>query len=759
MTKRDFIRVVSYFLQDPEAIVSDRGRIVFANGDAEYSVMLNMQDGEVVAVVDSDGKPSAPKDWIANRLAHVDRLASAILRQYQGDVEAMKYVPVASSFTDSSAGESVDVDDTESFLRTRLQERDQCQTSVFFITSEAGDGKTILMRRMAVNSAQAFLAGEQDWLYVPIEMGGKPFLRLDEFILGSLSRTYRSPFFIEAFTELVRCGRIVLALDGFEESAVQGADGEIISSLGSLLASLDSQGAVVFASRKAFYFHSHLHDYKSFAGLAKSCDVGIAELNLKTWGRRQIVGLSELYGLENGRAIQLYDQLSHALGADSPLLSRAVLAHKFICELIRDKDDVASLEVLVKRFQEKDDAALLHAFIVYLLERETRKLVKSDVDVTPILSADDHGRILQMIADEMWKTDGDALGQETLAAVVELAVETLRLTPGEFNRCRSHFPHHAMLKQPSAHAIGFCHIDFFQYFLGAAIARSLLEWSDAGFDVQKALDRKPLPVLALKECARRILDSGRQGELSSRLGGLTSPRLGDTPLGQNVTALRLMMHGGIDEPLNVVGMYCPEFVLRARYLANVTLTDCFVECSDLSLLANSNVRFVNCEVARARYIGNHALSGITFDEHSIPRVLIRSENGDKPDIGDVDVTRFLLQRAGATFVGRDRVAVADEFVDDERSAIFFKVVGLFDSRTYLTENVLKNRLGMRFSVFEADVCPQMIKCGVLLEKDYHGRRDQRMFRLNASGERLARARGTAHGNFETLIANLETEVN
>ena len=758
MTKKDFIRVVSYFLQDPEAIVSDRGQIVFANGDAEYSVSLDMRDGEVVSVVDKDGKSFVPMTWVAMRLAHLDRLASAILRQYQQDIDALKYVPVSAVFNDSTSGEAIAVEDTESFLCGRLRERDQCQTSVFFITSEAGDGKTILMRRLAVKSALAFLDGKQDWLYVPIELGGKPFFRLDEFILGALSRTYRTPFFIDAFTELVKCGRIVLALDGFEESAIQGADGEIISSLGSLLASLDSQGAVVFASRKAFYFHSHLHDYKSFAGLAKSCDVSMFELSLEPWGRRQIVELSVQCGLENERAQSLCGQLSHALGSDSPLLSRAVLAHKFICELFKDENALPSLDAIVQRFQTKDEAALLHAFVMYLLERETRKLVKSDVDATPILSADEHEHILRMIADEMWKTDTDVLGLDTLNTVVELAVEELDLTPGEFNRCRSHFPHHAMLRLSSAQSIGFCHIDFLRYFLGAAIACVLTEWSDSGFEAQKVLDRKPLPALALKECVRRVVEAGGRDEVASRLCGLVGPSHGRTTLGQNVTALRLMLHGGLDWTLDVSGMYCPEFVLRRHYLANVTLTDCIVECCDLALLANSNVRFVNCEISRARYVGSGSLSGIAFDEHSIPRILVRSENGEKADVGDVDVIKSLIRRAGATFIGTQRIVSVEECEEDERSAIFFKVVGMFDSRTFLTENVLKSRLGKRFPSFEADICPQMIRCGVLVEKDYHGRHDQRLFRLNASGERLARARGVARGHFETLIANLETEV-
>lgn len=758
MTKKEFIKTISCFLQDPDAIVSDRGNIVFANGDAEYAVRLDMRDGDVVSVVDKDGSSYSPMSWIALRLAHIDRLASAILRQYGSDVDAMKYVPVSSAFNDASTGETFEVEDTERFLKERLQEREQCQTSVFFITSEAGDGKTILMRRMAVVSARAFLAGEQDWLYVPIELGGKPFLRLDEFILGSLSRTYRTPFFIEAFLAMVKCGRIVLALDGFEESAIQGADGEIISSLGTLLASLDSQGSVVFASRKAFYFHSHLHDYKSFATLAQSCDVSMAELNLKPWGSRQIAELSELYGLDHLRATELCNQLSRALGAKSPMLTRAVLAHKFVRELVCGEGLSEASNAIIARFQDKDEAALLHAFISYLLDRETGKLVKSDIDVSPILSSDEHEQILLTIADEMWRSDADALNIETLNAIVELAVEHLHLTPSELNRCRSHFPHHAMLKKTSSLAVGFCHIDFYQYFLGALVAHSIREWTDDGFDVRKILDRKPLPVLSLKECARRLIMADGGDELSRKIAGLALSPQGETPLGQNVTALRLMMHDGKSHPLEVIGMYCPEFVMRTHYLANVTLKECVVECCDLSLMAGANVRFVDCELSRACYIGSSSLTGLSFDGHSVPRILVRSADGEKADVGDVAVILTLLKRSGATIDRNENTVLAEEFDDDEKSAVFFKVVGLFDSRTYLTENVLKNRLGSRFSLFESEICPLMIKSGVLLEQDYHGRRGQRMFRLIARGDRLSRARDCAKGNFEQLIAYLNSEV-
>lgn len=47
MTKKEFLRVVSCFLQDPEAIVANRNQVVFSNGDAEYSVELKVEDSEI----------------------------------------------------------------------------------------------------------------------------------------------------------------------------------------------------------------------------------------------------------------------------------------------------------------------------------------------------------------------------------------------------------------------------------------------------------------------------------------------------------------------------------------------------------------------------------------------------------------------------------------------------------------------------------------------------------------------------------------
>lgn len=755
MTKSEFLRVVSCFLQDPDAIVSDRGQVVFENGDAEYSIGLKMLDGEVSEILDKDGRRYGPIDWISSRLAHIEYLAQAILRQFQASVASDKYVPVESTYHDLELGR-VEVRDTECDLYKRLEQADSLQTSVYFLTSEAGEGKTMIMRRLAVKSATRFLGGEQNWIFVPVELGGKPFFRLDEFILGSLNRFYRYSLYLDAFTELVKKGRIVLGLDGFEESAVQGVNGDVISSLGSLLSSLSSQGCVVFASRKAFFFRSHLHDYKTFSRLAQSHDVSINEFRVKPWGEMQVVALAEKYGLARSGADAFYAHLANALGTNCPLLTRAVLAHKFISELVCANPDcsTSTMDEIIGRFRGKATEVLIHQFLSYLLERETGKLVRSDTDVTPVLDKVGHERILRNMAEEMWNTDIESLSLDTVDAIVELEVEKDRLSPDELSRCRAHIPHHAFLSVFNDKDIMFCHLDFYHYFLGGAIAEMTFAGDDLAFELHKALNRKPLPVITLKECARRLALKWSYKEIQERLSQMNTPSNGGTPLGQNIAALLLLAHQTSEIPVELVNMYCPEFVLQTKYLNNVTLRQCVIGQCDLTFLTKSNVVFVDCEFLRAVYIEPVSLYGVTFDVGSLPHVLVRSQSGEKPDVGERHVVAALIRRAGANVLQKEKYDDVFEFEEDECTQVFFKVVLAFDSTTVIAENLLKIRLGTRYALFKNKICDLMLMKKVLIEKPSRGRDAQRMFRLSMPSEQIAKARVVARGCFGRLIDSL-----
>jgi hypothetical protein len=108
-------------------------------------------------------------------------------------------------------------------------------SSVIYLTSDAGEGKTTLINHIARFQAESYKKKETDWLLVPVTLGGRPFMRLDDVVVGELANRLKFLFlYYQAFLELVRMGVIVLALDGFEEMFVETSSGDATSALGNL---------------------------------------------------------------------------------------------------------------------------------------------------------------------------------------------------------------------------------------------------------------------------------------------------------------------------------------------------------------------------------------------------------------------------------------------------------------------------------------------------------------------------------------------
>ena len=115
-------------------------------------------------------------------------------------------------------------------------------TLIYFLTSDAGEGKTSLIEKISVDQAKAFKKKKAYTLILPVPLGGRPFLRFDDAIIASLSNRFRFPFlYYDSFLELVKMGAIIPAFDGYEEMLSQSESGEAISAIGDLVDQLSSQ--------------------------------------------------------------------------------------------------------------------------------------------------------------------------------------------------------------------------------------------------------------------------------------------------------------------------------------------------------------------------------------------------------------------------------------------------------------------------------------------------------------------------------------
>ena len=200
-------------------------------------------------------------------------------------------------------------------------------TSVLYLTSDAGEGKTTVINRTANLQAHKYKARKTASLIVPIPLSGRAFLTFDDAVIAALVNKLRfSYLYFDAFLQLVRMGVIVPAFDGYEEMLVEGSKGEAVSALGNLVQTLESSGTVIVAARKAFF------EYISFKTQARLLDAigdrsaSFSRLALLRWSKDQFCEYGRRRNVPDPEEIHAI--VAARLGADHPILTRAVLVRR-----------------------------------------------------------------------------------------------------------------------------------------------------------------------------------------------------------------------------------------------------------------------------------------------------------------------------------------------------------------------------------------------------------------------------------------------
>jgi hypothetical protein len=255
VTANELKRILGAFVNDPSELDIRQGRIVAQIQDDLIDVRLITKTDSGELMVEDAETMYTPRAWILRRVARLDQLAERML----------SYIPETTAFVvpsgllradmaSSTEDQEAYVTDVASCLEGRLGTPIPATTTILYLTSDAGEGKTTLINHLARQQANRCRSRTANWLLVPIALGGKTFLRFDDVVIGTLSNRFRfNRYYFDGFLELVKLGAVVPAFDGFEEMFVEGHSGEAVSALGSFIDSLDSAGSIMVAARKAFF--------------------------------------------------------------------------------------------------------------------------------------------------------------------------------------------------------------------------------------------------------------------------------------------------------------------------------------------------------------------------------------------------------------------------------------------------------------------------------------------------------------------------
>ncbi|MCC5848040.1 MAG: hypothetical protein JJU29_08095 [Verrucomicrobia bacterium] len=750
----EFKSIVSAFADPGSEILHDKSKIIFSVNGELLDVAISTKDGDVI--LDDGNGPVSAGSWILKRLAKLPLLAT---RLREGVSDTNLFVSPSATILESLEVHPEEIPDKtndalNSMLRT-LGDKSPFETSIYYITSDAGEGKTFLINKMAKEQASRFIEGKADWLLVPIPLGGKHFLRFDDITVGALQNRYRFPFlYYDSFLALVRMGVIVPAFDGFEEMLVEGSSGEALSAMGILVSALDSRGCLVIAARKAYFEFENLKTQEKLFDTISTHSVGFGKLELHRWQKPQFLEYCEKRKVSNGE--EIYQRVTERLGESHSLLTRPVLVRRLV--------DIAtkcpSLDDFLDQIH-KSGPDFFAVFVRGIIEREANEKWidrSGERDLgTPLLSADEHCELLSLLALASWETRVDFLKRDNLEFVTDYYCETKKKSAFQAQQIHERIRGHALLiNSPNAsNAVEFDHEEFRLFFLGEGIAEQILPLDDkAKGEVLATLRRGVLPKPAQRSFIRAIkrhptFERVQAAEFLLHISTLDGQA---SYTQENCGSLVVRLLSEVDaKGLQIKNIVFPPDSLRDRKLNNITFKNCFFSPTSLEMSTFTQCKFTECHFGQIRIYESSKFINVQFDDTNVDSVKQVEQNSEFWEPVSV---RALLQQIGVLYPLSDKVEHLDLDFDGKMDLDLRdleKLLRYFIRSTHISESVILIKLGTRARYFLDSTVPLLLERGVLCEIDNKGGVPQRRFKMGSTLESVNEAISAAHGSFSEFL--------
>lgn len=753
LSKNDFVRILRKFADSPEDVLEERNLITCKINGEDMNLSLFEKD-EILMCKEDDKKPVRASRWIETRLARLDVLAQKIKEVVKYDDH---FVTVKSDFQSTECLD-VNVDDTVRSILDRLNAPSMYSTEVIYLLSEAGDGKSMIMNRLAYCSAESYLAEQQSPIFLPISLDGRPFLRIDDLVVGILANHFRFRYcYFDAIIELVKMGSLVLGLDGFEEMVVEGKEERVISSLGELLKELVSSGRMVVSARRAFYDYA-LRNQMPLLESLKDIYVDFNAYRLTQWHKKEVIVLLKSFTNLLGKEDEIYDALVSRFGEEHPIITRPVLTRHLVDviagEVAEGKDWTSAIKGITS---EKDPQQVMSDFVDMLVEREAnyKWLVTSGPSRgLPVLSIEEHNTILSGLAEDMWLSSVEFVRQDYLQDWIELTCMELGKSPAETTDCREKILHHAILLRDNDKYY-FCHEAFRKYFLGISIANKIINQEDS-YLLERILSQEIFDAAIVDKIVFELKKSNVQYSnvtefLQIVKGGAS--RL--TAIGQNVGSI-VISYTKLMEPDRVVtikDLFFTATATSASKLSKLKFVDCTFEKLDIATSPIEDVEIDHCTIMIARVDKLRKGRNFIISENSLPSAI--EFVGVDELVYNPELIRRCMVHIGGLHLepegADDEIAPA---VMDEKLKTLVQLTHLFQRTSGLSDRALEIRFGRRWAKVQSEILPQLERDGIIAKREWYGGGGEYRYKLAIKISRFEAAKNYAYGSYDKFISLL-----
>jgi hypothetical protein len=741
-------RVLRTFSDNPDDVVVSNSELIVELQEKVVVATVRKESGRLM-IMEDENELLAEK-WVAGRLGHLPQLADRILTWIPETANFI--VPSGALLADLESSPSETecvVEDALECTLTRLETQPAFSSSVLYLTSHAGEGKTTLVNQMARLQAEKYKNRRTDWLLVPVTLGGRPFLRFDDIIVGTLANRFRfSYLYYESFLELVKLGFIVPAFDGFEEMLIESSTGEAISALSSLLGGLDSMGNVLISARRAYFEYKDLDAQARLFDSRERGSATFARLRLDRWDRKRFVEYATKRSVPDPEGV--YEALSAKLTPDHSLLTRAVLA----CRLLGLAGDSKDLKSFLERIDRSRPHEYFAQFVDAIVEREVSKWVdRVGEPATPLLTLEEHHGLLAFLAEEMWMTGTEAVREDVLKYVADLFCESVAKGPAICRQVRERISGHALIvvAETGQGQYSFDHEEFKKFFLGEALARVV--GSGRLAEIRNVLRVGSMPSETL-DAAYEYLRAN-QRDIDGVLDVVSTLTRGphvDEYTRENVGGLvARLLECSHERPVCIENALFSRDSLSNREICNARFCRCYFQPQALEGTEMRGCEFVGCEFERLELFENTVFKDVKITEgHVYAMGLI----GHETYVYDPTAIEAILGQRGVRMSEKEIQLEAKAVIEavDERVTITQRALRAFLRATHIPENVFEIKLGAeRAGVFQREVLPVLLREDILGEGHWQGAGKRVCYRLNTPMHVLSEAFARCQGSFERWV--------
>ena len=743
----DFKRIITSFADKPTDLAFDKGLLLTEiRGELIQAKVIN-KDG-VLFVQENDVEDSA-SNWIRNRIACLPQLADRIIDFIPNDkffvnpcgrlLDGLEYDPEE---------KDQKISNTTDKLIEILSRKIPGTSSIVYLTSDAGEGKTTLINQLAHEQANNFKQKKSDWLLLPIPLGGRPFLRFDDIVIASIVNNLRFRFFYyDSFLELVRLGFIVPAFDGFEEMFMQTSTGEALAATSGLINKLNSSGSILIAARQAYF------EYKSFGSQAKlfdniSSSVSFARLKIERWDEEQFIEYTEKNGVKNAK--EIYDLVSEKLNDPShPILTRPVL----VKQLIEVFMNIGDVQELISKLESVND--YFPAFVNAIVEREANhKWIDSSGEVfKPILTVEQHYELLSLLAEEMWVNSSESLKDSLLDLISEMFAEQNGFDIQTSRQIKERIKQHALivLTDPNNPNYRFDHEEFYEFFLGIAIGNNIL--NNKIHDAKSLLKKSPLPFQTSDSIVARIkYQTSNYKDIILVLDSIVKGENQFSYIKENAGNIVIRILSNEKMPNIVIKNYeLPINSFKTINLDGIIFEECHFQNTSLATTKIANCTFIKCQFDRIEINHQTIFDSVKLIDCDISTIYDSSK--DKSFYERYSIELYLKNKGiKVEKTTNEPELVPVPVVDDDDLELTEKALRKFARQNLpINDNIFRLRLGNKANYFMKNILPVLLGHKILIEIDYDGNGQKRRFKLGVTFGQIETALNNSKGSYEKFI--------